>query len=415
MSITIRAALTILAVATLARAPMAQTPELIYYQFEGGGATVANEACAPVGNLNAPIVGHSLGLGGQFDGGLQGSGLPGNANNVDTGWATNLGSGDWTISMHVSLGTSPGVFQYLMGDVTAGSFRIFANGAAGAGNLVLRGPLNQVIINGGATVTGATVAWVYHSGASFIRGYLNGTLVTTVAQPALNISGAGPLVVGGDTGTGSSGLAAGAIMDEFRLYDRALSAAELASSWNVEVAGSCPSPTPGTLGVPGMNDLLINGAGSGQRSCVSKFVGQGSTLTFDSTGLPDSPITVSTASSCVLEALTIGGATYSLDLDLLTHALFIDGTGAFIPASPLTPFLRTTNLGTFTFSVSVPLPPGSCLGLQMGFFNAGYPLGIAVSQAYDVCVIVPLECRDAQWNHDVKPTTIPAACVNKDA
>ena len=142
-------------------------------------------------------------------------------------------------------------------------------------------------------------------------------------------------------------------------------------------------PILGTTGVPGVNDLVINGQGSGLTSCIAVQVVPGAILTLAGSGFPNSPITVSIAANCVVEALPILGP-YSLDLDLLTHAFFLDGTGAFTPGTPLTQFLRTNQSGNFTFSVTAAVPPGTSIALQMGFFNPAYPLGFAVSQAYDV-------------------------------
>ena len=144
--------------------------------------------------------------------------------------------------------------------------------------------------------------------------------------------------------------------------------------------------TCGTLGVPGVNDLVINGQGSGLPSCIPVPVVVGSVLTLDGSGLPGSPITVSTAANCQVGALPIG-STYALDLELATHAFFLDGTGAFTPPTPLTPFLRTNAVGDYTFSTTAAVPVGTSLGLQMGFFNPSYPLGLATSQAYDVMIV----------------------------
>jgi len=208
-------------------------PELMYYKFDVPGSTVFNEASAPVGTNPAPIQGTLTSGGvGQFGGSLIGLGANSTANRVNTGWATNLTS-DWTISFWTSNVAPSTTLWYILGDVNAGGFRCFTNGVAGAGNWVLRGPgITDVFINGGATVAPHVMHYVYDSSVPEIRGYLDGVLVTTVAQTAaLNITGTGPFTVGAYGG--NSGLSGN--MDEFRLYDRALSATEVANTWNAEV------------------------------------------------------------------------------------------------------------------------------------------------------------------------------------
>ena len=180
---------------------------------------------------------------GEFGGGLIGSGNSSSTDFLNTGWATNL-SGSWTISLYLNNIQPSSVPYYFFGDANAGSFRAFTNGPAGSGNILLRGdPLTDVLATGGASNSGPTVThFVYDENALVIRAYVNGVLVNTVAQsgPIVISSGVGPFkVMGFSANVGSP---AGGIMDEFRMYSRALTDAEVASSWNVDL--SCPSPTP---------------------------------------------------------------------------------------------------------------------------------------------------------------------------
>ena len=214
-------------------------PELIYYPFdEGSGTQTANLADPGVGVDPAPVIGHTLTGTGQFGTAL--TGVTGEANKVDTGWVTDLGTGSWTVGMWLDVSmlgpTNP--FMYLFGDMTAGSFRAFTNGAAGSGNVILRGPLNQVVITGGAPSTDpVVVAWVYNAAVPEIRGYLNGARVVTVPQVPLNISGTDSFQVGSYSDISDS-LLTGAFIDEFRLYNRALTDIEVAEAWNIPLAGT---------------------------------------------------------------------------------------------------------------------------------------------------------------------------------
>jgi hypothetical protein len=121
----------------LAASTPSDVPELIYYTFDNpGGATVLNQASAPVGTNPAPVLGQTIGGTGQFGSALIGTGASANTDFVDTGWATNLGAGSWTISLWsdtIPITTST---FYMFGDSTARGLRAFTGGAA----IALLGP-----------------------------------------------------------------------------------------------------------------------------------------------------------------------------------------------------------------------------------------------------------------------------------
>ncbi|MFK7926363.1 MAG: LamG-like jellyroll fold domain-containing protein, partial [Bacteroidia bacterium] len=221
-------------------------PEMMYYKFDGTGTAVNNIASTPVGTNPATIIGgQTQGPTGQFGNALIGTGGTSTADYVDTGWPTSL-SGDWTISYWVSNIAPSTTLYYIFGDPGAGNFRCFTNGVAGANNWMLRGTgVTDVLVSGGATVAPHVIHFVYDNTVPEIRAYLDGVLVNTVAQTAINLTGAGPFKVGASTGTG---LASGGLMDEFRMYSRALSAAEVSATWNQ----SLPL-------VVGPKDLALNG------------------------------------------------------------------------------------------------------------------------------------------------------------
>jgi Concanavalin A-like lectin/glucanases superfamily/IPT/TIG domain/Abnormal spindle-like microcephaly-assoc'd, ASPM-SPD-2-Hydin len=206
-------------------------PELLYYRFNGSGTTVPNLASAPVGTNPAIIRGGlTQGGSGQEGGGLIGSGVSSTTDFLDTGWATSL-SGSWTFSLYLNNIPSSATLFYFFGDNSAGSFRCFTNGVAGANNLIFRGPFTDVNVPGAAQVNTPTVThFVYDSVQGEIRAYVNGVLTTTVAQNPITITGTGPFKVSGYAA--NVGNPVGGVIDEFRLYNRALTAQEVAGTWN---------------------------------------------------------------------------------------------------------------------------------------------------------------------------------------
>jgi hypothetical protein len=207
-------------------------PELIYYIFdENTGTTTANYAVPGAGNNPASLTGTTTwATPGQFGSAIIGDGIANGG--VVTGWNCNLGSGSWTISMWLEIPTnSSGSAYYLFGDPGSTSFRCFHNGVALPDNLVLRGGgLTDVFVNGiGPAPT--VVHLVYDATVPEVRTYKNGVLNSTAPQAALNMPTGSGFKVGGYS---SSAIMIGK-MDEFRLYNRALDAAEVAATWNISI------------------------------------------------------------------------------------------------------------------------------------------------------------------------------------
>ena len=208
---------------------LAQTPEILYYNFNGTGTSVPNLALTPpVGSENATIMGGITqgGVGQCGTNALVGSGVASSTDYLNTNWNTNLGTGSWTISFWSSGISNNTTLYYIFGDPSATSFRCFTNGVAGANNWILRGGgLTDIFLNGGALTTPTMNTFVYDNVANNVKAYLNGVLVSTVAQTAPNIVGTSPFKV---MGYGSNvGAPAGGMLDEFRMYNRALSDSEV--------------------------------------------------------------------------------------------------------------------------------------------------------------------------------------------
>ncbi|MBN1634553.1 MAG: choice-of-anchor J domain-containing protein [Ignavibacteria bacterium] len=207
------------------------TPDLLYYKFENNTVGFTPNCAYPgVGTNPAPYAVHTLTSGGQFDTCISGTGATNSG--VTTGWNNDLGSGSWTISMWLNDLPSNTSLYYLWGD-PSGSFRCFLGGAAGAGNILFRGT-GITDVNIPAVAPGPTVVHiVYDSASHTVFTYKNGVPSVSVVQATpLNLAtGTGFKVAAYSTSAGLNGK-----MDEFRAYRWALSATDVANSWNVDVA-----------------------------------------------------------------------------------------------------------------------------------------------------------------------------------
>ncbi|MAT40516.1 MAG: hypothetical protein CL946_13045 [Ectothiorhodospiraceae bacterium] len=210
-------------------------PELMYFRFDEPGQSSTPNKAAPGTAVTpqATIQGNIfMGGTGQFGSALVGVGGT-TADVANTGWGTSL-SGSWTMSFYLN-NISGSAFGYYWGDPTASGFRCFNAGAAGTNNLLMRGPLNQVVVTG-ITPGPTVVHFVYDQSAGEIRAYKNGILNNTVSQGSVSISGSGPFGIGAYGGTGGSGgMPNGTLLDEFRLYNRALTQQEISDTWDEDV------------------------------------------------------------------------------------------------------------------------------------------------------------------------------------
>ncbi len=233
-------------------------PELMYYRFDASSTTVLNEApVATLAGSAAPtILGTSLTVGGV---GLSQTALVGTGgattDYIPTGWNTNLVSTDWTISFWMNSFPSGSTLWYLFGDA-GNSFRCFVNGAPGSGNLRLTGTGLPTIDVTGVTGAANVLHFVRTVSPNEIKVYKNGVLFSTTA-----ITGTMTVGTGFRIGSYTSGSAISGLLDEFRMYNRALAASEISNTWNR------------TLGSKGGND-----AGISQLVSASKFCGNNQDL-----------------------------------------------------------------------------------------------------------------------------------------
>ncbi len=264
-------------------------PEYMYFKFDAPG-NQQNYASAPVGNNPAILTGLTIGGTGQF-----GTALVGNftANNyLNTGWATNLPAAGFTISMWLNILPADANLYYLWGDINAAAFRCFLNGAAGAGNVLFRRTgCTDVLVSGVAP--GPMVLTFVYTGTA-VKYFKNGVLSGTVAEPAGGVTGTGPFVIGAYSTL--QGMAAGSLMDEFRMYNRALSDAEVGSTWNQQLPLGGPPVvvTTAATGVTG-NAASLNGTVNANGASTAVTFEYGLTTAYGTTvpGVP-SPVTGNT-------------------------------------------------------------------------------------------------------------------------
>ena len=140
---------------------------------------------------------------------------------------------------------APTAFGYLWSDRGWGSFRCFQNGAAGVGEVIIRGPLTDCTTTGSVLVNSTNPkGWVHlavtvNTKTNLTTWYVNGVLNNSAAA---NITGKGTsLVCFGDSGS-SSGYQGND--DDFRIYNWARTAADIASDYTRNAIGTGPSGSP---------------------------------------------------------------------------------------------------------------------------------------------------------------------------
>ncbi len=238
-------------------------PEVLYYKFnEGSGSVTANDASPGAGSNPATVIGETLNATGVF-GSTALAGV-GGTGRVSTGWATTLTS-DFTIAFWHSGVTAAanGIQNFVMGDNVASQLRVF-NGSPGfETSMTFRASfISDATITGLSATNNNHIAYVYDATAGNIKGYLNGVLNTTQNEPTLNLNGTNLFVGGREFGTN---MAAGRWMDEFQLYSRALSDADVVDAMNANFVGA---PEPGgaaLLAIAGIGALRRRGARNARR------------------------------------------------------------------------------------------------------------------------------------------------------
>jgi PKD repeat protein len=221
----------------------AQVPELMYFKFNVPGGTTENEAPAStrVGDQMCAVTGFTIGGSGQFGSALQNTGSSGATASfrVNPNW-TGTYTGSWTISFW-SNHPSPPTTRYFFGNTTGGgTFRCFIGGAANTIRLTGGTPSITLDMPAYVPAVPSVITYVYDQGAGTVSGYINGVFQASVSP------GSSYPLTGANFVIGSQGNSIEGVMDEFRMYNRALSGTEITSTWNTELGtgGGGPVTVP---------------------------------------------------------------------------------------------------------------------------------------------------------------------------
>ena len=220
------------------------------YSFDAGAGTSAVDSS---GNGNTGTLANAT----WASGGKYGSALSFNGTNawVTVNSSTSLAlTNGMTVEAWVNPTTLGNAYRTVVFREQPGSevYSLYANQSGNP-----QAPLGEVYVNGfkdASASTGlATGSWAHlaetYDGSS-VRLYVNGTLVSTTAAPGSLASSTAPLRIGGNNIWGEyfSGL-----IDEVRVYNRALSAAEIQLDMSTSITPSDAQPptAPGSLAANG--------------------------------------------------------------------------------------------------------------------------------------------------------------------
>lgn len=249
--------------------------DIIHYTFDSGDAS--NTAASAVGN-GVPNAGVSFVNGNSCAGPGAGAAASDGTAIIDTGWTVDLGTDSWTIGMHLDLTASGNGFQYYFGSGSTGGMRCFSRGAAGTDGIMMRTLQDDVTLPGGASSVAPThVCWVYDNVPQEVRGYVDGVLVVTVPQTApINLVGNMPDF---EVMAYFGPMLAGNLMDDFRIYRRAITQGEL-DAW-VACGGS-------SFGTNFCGPAALNSTGGAASILASgSLVVSDNDVTLTATGLPN--------------------------------------------------------------------------------------------------------------------------------
>lgn len=247
----------LLAVSMLTASAFAQGPNLHYRFNENGVGNPINEGAANPGP--STMIGHDT-TGAGADGTSCLEGVGGTGALVFTGFYLTQANQPWTIGFAVNTEANNGTFQYFLGD---GNFRMFASTN---NTMRLRGPLPNLDIPNAAGRYGWTHVVVrYDPLVPALQAFVDGQPSVSVPAGPLALSSSIPLKLGGNTATAAS-MAAGSLMDDFRLYPRVLTDAEIAV-WAGEAAA-----------IPSFDKLMISEVHLGEPDAIELTNHSGSTV-----------------------------------------------------------------------------------------------------------------------------------------
>lgn len=204
--------------------------------------------------------------------------------------------------------TQPTQFGYHWGEVGWSSFRCFQNGAAGTGNMIVRGPLTDLATTGAPLQNSLDPnGWIHFavvvdSGANTTTWYVNGQ---PNATGMANITGSG-------TNFNALGYTSSCVpgnYDDFRIYDWARAAGDIAADFQSPAVGAGPSGSPNTP------DLGYYQCEPPTQLVLSGAPRPGSTVDLDMVSSASAGLTYQVGSSFSSGPIQIAGRQLGLGLD----------------------------------------------------------------------------------------------------
>lgn len=360
-----------------------ELPDALYYVFdEGAGATTTANLAVPIpgGGSSAPLTGHTMN-----NAGMTGTGLTGNgavSSNLNTGWVMDLGANSWTIHFWLDLtGVTwtnpffPGIpSMYLFGDFSTNQFNAVVVGTTVRLSAI---GIPQMNISGAAATNSPhAIGFTYDATTNNYSCYLDGVFLAAQpgnGTPNLSGNGTNAFAIGGFLVT--STLASGAVIDEFRLWRRALTAAEIQASWDISLgstlAGSYQVNQPGCT-------LLVNGASGSPATPTNLSVVQGANVTVQLTSVNQNQLWDLGFGTNPLVSLA-GGALTSSDGQVVNLDLSDPALGSWFNVMQNAPPFKDLQAVVTVF-------PGPPVALQAIVADPTRSSGVSLSQATRITV-----------------------------
>ena len=314
-------------------------PELLYYKFNGTGANAPNLAINPPSGTTTGTLNGNMFQGGNTicGGSLQTtSTTPNTTDFFNTGWAPSLSNSSWSLSFQAAGFPATGSDDYRLIGSVIGTSPIVVSYTPSIGfyltyTVSTTGFPASMIIEGSTGPAQKTITIVYDRNANQLKGYVDGMLTTTLSTSghSVNIVSSIFYIGGGSAPGGNSSMVSGCLLDEVRLYNRAIALPEVKGLVNSCTAGGvCIGPSQGFDNIVYPN-LVVN--------------------------TPASQVRCSGTNTNAVNFTGTAGATFSWVNDNTAIGLAASGTGNI-------PSFTATNTGTSpliaTITVTPTLPGG---------------------------------------------------------
>ena len=315
-------------------------PELLYYKFNGTGTNAPNLAINPPSGTTTGTMNGNMFQGGNTicGGSLQTtSTTPNSTDYFNTGWAPSLSNSSWSLSFQAAGFPATGNDDYRVIGSVIGSAPIVVSYNPSIGFYLVyvvstTGFPASMTIEGSSGPAPKTITIVYDKNANQLKGYVDGMLTSTLSTAGhlVNIVSSIFYLGGGSAPAGNSSMISGCLLDEVRLYNRAITLPEVKGLVNSCTAGGvCIGPSQGFVNTVYPN-LVVN--------------------------TPVSQIRCSGTTTNAVNFTGTAGATFSWINDNPAIGLAASGTGN-IPSFTVTNPGNTALIATITVTPTLPGGP----------------------------------------------------------